>query len=446
MVKIPIKTLCLVLCFVEAAFLLAAQAIGSMVLILPCLICFLALIVWASIQNMAMPVCLFFLPFASLLKLGPDTLSFFTLALLIVYAICAVRGHRNVSIAHMVPGLLLVILTLIVKIAEGHAVTNEYVLFAISLLAVPFLITEIDAQRYDFYWVTMYFILGILLAAFSSLLLSNFPSIARYINVVGEVTVSRRAGFTYDPNFYSAHITIALSGVFVLLLNHVDKVKRIILIVTVVLLTYCGLLSVSKSFLLVSACVVFCWFFSFLFRKGRISAKILTILTLLIVLVYILSSSVFSDLLDLMLLRMSDSTTLSDFTTHRTDLWGSYMRAFGADPWLTLFGSGYSRVLVNDRAAHNTLIQAVFQFGLVGSICMAAWYVCLTRTLLTGSYRRRPDLAQTVILCIGCFGPWMGLDYLFCDETFLVPIYMCIAIRFLKQPPTPILAESSVDE
>lgn len=432
MVKIPIKTLCLCLCFAEAAFLLMAQAVGSVVLILPCLICFLALMMWSAMQNLAMPVLLFFLPFAPLLKLVPDTISFFTLGLLVVYTICMVRGYRNVRITHMVPALLLFVLTLIVKMVYGYEITNAYLLFMMSLLLVPFLITELDG-RYDFYWVTVCFILGIVTAAFASLLLADSPTVARYIHIFTEVTTHRRSGFYNDPNFYSAHITAALSGVLVLMLNQIDKIKRIVLFALAVLLLYCGLLSVSKSFMLISVCLLLCWLVFFLFRKGRISAKILTIVTLLIIFLYILSSSVFTDLLDLMFARLSKNATLSEFTTHRVDLWDSYIDAFKADPWLTWFGSGYSDVLVNDRAAHNTLLQSVFQLGLIGSGCMIAWYTCFARTMLSNSEARRPDFAQLAILGIGCFGPWMALDYLWFDEIFLIPMYLCIAVRFLNQ-------------
>lgn len=445
MVKIPIKTLCLVLCFAETSFLLAAQAIGSMVLILPCLVCYLALMVWAAIQHMAMPVFLFFLPFAPLLKLIPDTISFFTLGLLAVYAICMVRGYKNVRITHMVPALLLFVLTLVVKVAYKYDISNAYLLFVLSLLLVPFLVTELDG-RYDFYWVTVCFILGIVTAAFASLLLADSPTVARYIRIVTEATTHRRSGFYNDPNFYSAHITAALSGVLVLMLNKIDKIQRVVLCALTVLLLYCGLLSVSKSFMLISVCLLLCWLVSFLFREGRISAKILTIVTLLIVFLYILSSSVFTDLLDLMLARLSNNVTLSDFTTHRVDLWDSYINAFKADPWLTWFGSGYSDVLVNDRAAHNTLLQSVFQLGLIGSGCMIAWYVCFTRTMLSHSDARRPNFAQLAILGIGCFGPWMALDYLWFDEIFLIPVYLCIAIRFLNQSMVPAAAEQPSNE
>ena len=432
MLKLPFKTLFLCLCFVEAAWLLLAQALGSMVLLLPCLVCFLALMTWSAIQSMAMPVFLFFLPFASLLKLAPKTISFYTLALLLVYVVCMVKGWRNVRIGHMIPALLILGLTMMVKVINGFAITNSYILFMVSLLLVPFLSTELD-NRYDFHWLTLFFALGIITAALTSVMLADSPSIARYINVVLELGIHRQTGYYNDPNFYSAHITAALSSIFVLLLNQVERARRPIQIILMVLLFYCGLLSVSKSFMLISVCLLICWMMAFMSQRGRISAKIVMIIALLLVIGFVLSSSIFTDLLDLVIARLDNNVNMSDLTTGRVDLWANYISAFREDKWLLFFGNGYSDTLVGGRAAHNTLIQAVFLFGVVGFGMLIAWLVCFMRNMLDSPRIRRLDWAQGTILIMGCLGPWFALDYMFFDEFFLIPLYLSIAIRFLTR-------------
>lgn len=445
MLKIPIKTLCLCLCFAEVSCLLLAQALGSTVLLLPCLVGFMVLMLWSAFQNMAVPVFLFFLPFAPLLKMAPGTISFYTLALLAVYAFYAVKGCKNVRILHLVPALILIMATLSIKLLSGWEVTNTYILFVISLLLVPFLAAEMD-NRYDFYWLTLFFVLGIAAAALTSQMLADSSTIARYISIVNELGIDRRTGYYNDPNFYSAHITAALGGVFVLLLNQTDRVRRSVLAGAAVVLLYCGLLSVSKSFLLVSVCLIICWFLAFMSQRGRVSTKIVMMVTLFLVALFILSSSVFTDLLDLMMSRLDNATNLSDLTTHRVDLWEKYIRTLGSDGRLLLFGNGYSDTLVDGRAAHNTLIQAVFLFGIVGCAVLTAWIVFFVRNMLGDGPRvRRLDWAQGTILFLGCLGPWMALDYLFFDEFFLIPLYLCVAIRFLTRSPDalpqPVTAE-----
>ena len=432
MLKLSVKAWCLCLCFIEVIWLLAAQAIGSLVLLIPCLVCFVGIVVWAALRDLAVPMILFFLPFAPLLKMKPGTISFFTISLLIVYMVYVVKGSRNVRITHFVPALALMILTATVKVIKGYDFSNVYILFVISLLLIPFCVIEMG-ERDDFYYATVFFVLGIVTAALTSQMLSDSSTIARYINVIDEMGIQRRTGYYSDPNFYSAHITATLGGILVLLLNKIERIQRFVLVGMVVVLLYCGLLSISKSFLLVSVCLFICWFLAFLFQQGRISAKIVMIFTVLVIVAFILSSSVFTNLLDLMIFRLSKSTNLSDLTTHRVELWASYMRTLGEDPWMLWFGNGYSSVMVDGRAAHNTLIQSVYQFGLIGCGILAAWFVCFIRTMLNDSRSYRLGWAQSGILLIGSFGPWMALDYLFLDELFLIPLYVCIAIRFCSR-------------
>lgn len=432
MLKLPIKTLCLCFCFVEAAWLLLAQSLGSMALLLPCLVCFLVLAVWAAIKNMAMPVMLFFLPFAPLLKMRPGTISFFTIALLLVYAVYTVTGSRHVWIFHLVPALALVSMTLAVKILYGYSIDNTYILFAITLMLIPFLTREMDGG-YDFYWLTLFFVLGIALAAITARYLVVFPTITRYIVVNTSLGMVRWSGYYGDPNFYTTHITAAMSGVLILLLHNVKKSKMVALTLMTLVLFYCGLMSVSKSFLLVSVCLLLLWLADLLLRKGKVTVKLTLIFTLVIMGGFLLSSTVFTDMLGILLARFGQDTNLSEFTTGRTELWIGYITAITEDPLLLLFGKGYSDVTVSGDAAHNTLIQGVFQFGLIGSVLMLAWLVCFARTLLDGAQVRWNQVPQLAILFCGTFGPWLALDYLFFDEFFLLPIYVCVAVRFLSE-------------
>lgn len=432
MIAIRSKILFLIICFFEAIWLLLAQVSGNIILLLPCLGCFLALVIWAAIKGIVIPVLLFFLPFAPLLKLQPGTISLFTIALLAVYLIYIVMGSRNISIYHFIPGLCLIALTLAVKTLYGYSIDNSYILFAASILLIPFLARELEGV-YDFYWLTLFFTIGIAVAAITAQYLIIFPTINRYITthiVTGGV---RYAGYYGDPNFYSAHMTAALSGVLILLLNNVKKGKMIVVVLMAMLLLYCGFMSVSKTFLLVTVCLLLFWGIEIIFKKGKLSAKLMILLTFAVGVLFLLFSTAFTDLIDMMASRFGNGSNLSDFTTGRTEIWVQYLQAFADDPLLLFFGRGLTGVSINGRASHNTIIQAVFQFGIVGCICLIAWIVCYMRTLLADTKIRWNNLAQIFILLIGAFGPWVALDYLFFDEFFLLPIYVCAGIRFLTK-------------
>lgn len=436
MVSVKSKLPQLIICLFISVWLLFAQVIANSIVLIPCLLSFIILAVYSAYKQQAVLVLMFFFPFSPLLKLQPGTVSFFTIALVAVYLVYIVFSNRNITIVHFVPALLITILNLIVKVYKGYSIDNSFILFTVSLFVVPFLCKEIN-NKYDFYWLTVFFSVGIIFAAVSAEMLIGFPTITRYIETHSLLDIIRLSGYYGDPNFYSAHITAALSGVLVLLLNNKSKTRTVCLLVLTLLLLYCGFLSVSKSFLLVTITIAFFYFITLMFKSGKLSVKIVTMLTIVGAVVFLLSSTLFTDLVSMMVSRLGmGGDNLSDFTTGRIDLWQQYLTAFSEDPLLFLFGNGYTKVFINDRSSHNTIIQLVFQFGLVGGLMLLIWCVMYIKALLKGVTLRFGNITQIFILLIGSFGAWMALDYLFFDEFFLIPFYVCVAIGMISANQT----------
>ena len=125
--------------------------------------------------------------------------------------------------------------------------------------------------------------------------------------------------------------------------------------------------------------------------------------------------------------RFSYASNISELTTGRTDLWLKYLREFTHNGWLTLLGEGYTSITLENEASHNTVIQGIFQFGLLGFPALCAWIAFILKR--AGSGRLRHCRAKYVLLMgVGVVLPWMGLDILFFDEFFLLPIYAVIGI------------------
>ena len=432
MVNIQSRIILLITCIAEAAWLLLAQTSGSTLLLLPCLACFLALVAWTAIQGMALPVLMFFLPFSTLLKLRPGMISVFTIGLLLAYLVYTVRGIKNISIKHMVPALALMAMVLVVKTLYGEAIDNGFVLFFLSLLSVPFFKRELG-EKYDFYYLTVGFAVGIVIAALTARYLMGFPTIRQYIRTHEYTGMVRYSGYYGDPNYYSAHVTAALCGVLVLMTNTAKKLRVAFLMIFAVLLVYCGSLAVSKSFWLICIAGVMVWILTFLFQKGKLTAKITIFLALLVGVALLLSSTIFNEQVAMIIFRFSQDRNISDLTTKRTELWNRYMEVLLSDAKLLVFGRGMSQVLINDRAAHNTLIECVYQLGIVGSSALIVWFVCYVRSLLNNTVIAKKKFGLIAVLLIGVIGPWMGLDVLRADEFFLMPMYICVGLVFLSQ-------------
>lgn len=422
MTHIRPKTLTFAGCLVISLWLLVAQVLANTMLLIPCLLCFIALVLWACVKGMAVPALLFFLPWSPLLKITPGTMTVYTIALLAVLCVCFILGYKHMNAVYMLPALALLVLTLVVKLLYGYTITNSYILFFALLLIFP-LITREKNRQYDFYDLTLFFSVGIIIAALTSRFLVVFPTISRFIEMHSYQTYFRHAGFYGDPNFYSAHITAAMAGIMVLISRKNQFKRQILLTVMLVLLTYCGLISFSKTFVLIAISLVLLWIIHMLFQNGKVSAKLLTILSASVAGIFILSSTVFSELIDVVIGRFIDSAgSLSDFTTNRTDIWLDYFFELTNNPLLLLFGKGYTSIVLHFWASHNTIIQIIYQFGVVGTIFFLLWFWSYAKLVLK-SIKIKMFLPVMVLL-IGAFGPWLALDMLFFDEVFLVSFYV----------------------
>ena len=431
MISLRKKSFFLIGSLLVAIWLLVAQVIANTTLLIPCIVCFIALVIWASVNKIAIPVLMFFLPWAPLIKITPGTTSFYTIAMLLALLICVVLWRRHVNAVHFVPSLFLLAMTLIVKLIYGYSITNDFIVFFVFLFALPYLTVK-NEEKYGFYDLTVFFSVGIVLAAISAQQLNVFPTISRFIEVITIRDEIRLSGFYVDPNFYSAHITAAMSGIMILVLKEKQIKKRLVLLSLLALLTYSGFISVSKSFALVTVCVLIFWIMELLFQKEKFSVKAMLFLTITVGVLFVLFSTVFSDLLDMMLNRFFTSrTNISSFTTGRFEIWKNYLEKLSDNTLLLLFGIGYTNELINGRAAHNTLIQCIYQVGISGFVMIFSWFVCFLNTILGQKRLKFSHLIQTAILIVGSIGPWFALDMMFFDEFFLIPFFALVGIRYI---------------
>ncbi len=412
------------------AWLSFAQLISNWFLLISCLISFLAFVAWSALNDVALPVLMFFLPWSRLLKLRPGLTSFYTIALFIVLVLYSLVKRRNISSRHLLLAVFLMVITIIAKIGNGFSFDNSYILFFTFLMFFPILSIETE-EKYDFYFLTIFFVLGIVIAALLAKQMLVFPSISRFISVDSYQGINRLSGFYGDPNFYSAHISAALGGIMLLVLKEKDTRRRIALLVSLVVLLYCGLLSVSKSFFIISFILILLWITEALLMRGKISFKIALIFVVLICGMFVLSSTVFTNLIDAVTERFRNSGSAAALTTGRTELWGVYIKAIINDPWTLLFGKGYSNVLEGEKISHNTLIQIVYQFGLIGAPLLMMWEWQLFKRILDGIRLRYGTLMRVIIVIVGTIGPWLALDLLFFNEFFLMQFYLIWGIKYI---------------
>lgn len=217
------------------------------------------------------------------------------------------------------------------------------------------------------------------------------------------------------------------------------------LAILALVLLYCGLLSASKSFIIVTACLFLLWV-PILLEKGTSSSRFRLFVGLLCAGIIIASSSAFRALLQIVDDRFAQASNMSELTTGRTDLWRNYIHEFLNNPITLLFGEGYTSINLNNKASHNTLIQVVYQFGLIGMPLLISWVVISLRNLFTQLNAGHVKWKHALLMCVGVVLPWMGIDILQFDEFFLLPVYAVIGIAYSTRSTENKKLESSKGE
>lgn len=422
----------LICCVLLALGLCLAQVTGSTPLVLACLSGFLVLMALGAWYGSCTPLLLFFLPFAPLLKLAPGSVSFYTLALVAVCGVTFVKRKFALNVYCLVIALVLAVLTFMARLLGGNGLSLGYILFLFMLVLFPSVMAELR-QNVDFRKLTIFFALGIIIAALSAKQLLGYRNIARYITVDSWQKINRLSGYYGDPNFYSAQISAALSGVLLLFLREQKSSRKnlVMLLGLGVVLIYCGFLSGSKAFLITVATVGMIWLFRFMTMKGRLSRKLAVLGMLLLAFTVVVASGLFQEWWAVFMIRFRNVSSLSALTTGRTDLWISYGKRLMSSARLLLLGEGYADALVNGRASHNTLIQMIYQLGIPGTVLAFVWiYFYLRGVMRYHHIRLRLWRAEILMLLVGIFLPWMALDMLFFDEFFLIPMYALAGFVF----------------
>lgn len=423
-------------CIFLSALICLGQITANMILIAAFFAGLLAICIWACMKDIILPILLYFLPWSPLMKFYKGGISFFTVMLLVVCLAALIKNKMSLNMYQIVLTAMIAILTAIAKMVQENDIANSYIFFLAMLFLLPCITKRIDSDSFN--ETTIFFASGIITAALSAQQLVVYHNIAQYITVDSYLTITRLSGYYGDPNFYSAHITACLAGILMLLSREKDRVRQAVLIIVAVLLVYCGMLSASKMFVIVLACLFFFWIPVLMEKSGRGNGRLRMFVGILCAGGIFLSSSAFKELFRIIDDRFAyDAANVSRITTGRTDIWKNYLNYFIENIDVTILGEGYTPINLNGRASHNTVIQAVFQFGLIGIPLLAAWMYFFLKDIFQSAEKSKTDWRYAMLMCVGVALPWMSLDILFFDEFFLMSLYAAVGITCMsKSEPT----------
>lgn len=419
----------MLLCLCIAAVLCIGHITGSRLFVTFAMVVFMAAIVFTSMAGKALYLVCFFLAWAPLMKFEPGTMSLYTVGLIGVCVLTWLR-YRMMIQQYVLPAMALIMLTAVVRLFYGLGIDNSFIMFCIILLLFPVIGHDLH-KTYDFYHLNLFFSIGVISAALSACFLVQYSSIAKFIDVYSWNEITRYSGYYGDANFYSAHISAALAGLMIQFLGSRKRMWGSILLS--VLLLYCGFLSASKSFVITVAVIALLGILQIFNVRRNISDKIMTVMTVVAVVVGIVASNAFADVFRVIAIRFGNTSDLYSLTTGRSAIWMDYLRYMESNPVIIFFGKGYVNIFVAGHSTHNTLLQGVYQFGIVGLSIFIMWMVGLFKISLKSVKIERKQYLPCLILLVGVIMPWMGIDLLFFDEFFLMMFYISLGFKWIQE-------------
>lgn len=229
------------------------------------------------------------------------------------------------------------------------------------------------------------------------------------------IELTRFSGLAFDSNFY------ALSNYMVIayLLFCFDKLSRF-RICLIVFLVISGLQTVSKSYYLVIVVLLICYCLKNTTKIKKVLMFVL-IIGLGASLFVFISNKMGYNVIDLILDRFVVGGSFADNTTGRFEIWQSYIEMFSeASIKEIVFGFGFNATVT--VAAHNTIIEFFYYYGIVGCFIWGA-YLMYCWKLFSNNTKEFENKSIMVFVCL-----FVGVFFLsaYTYEAFAMGLSICL--------------------
>ncbi len=335
----------------------------------------------------------FLLPVASIMKFYVGSMSYYTVFFFLT-VVKMVIAHRKIDLRLFALAVLFVVYNFVFSGTRG--ITTLITMVAGSLILYYVRQENISAKT-----ITFAFAAGICLASCIALLQQSLPIVNRFIQgemlKMGDGEYAHRfSGLSGNPNYYTMDIIMVQAALLVLMFR---EQKQTLCLIGFGILSVFGFMSISQSYLLTWILLVFCWFLLSLKKGigGVLKFVFIGVLMLAVVAVFAF------DYLEAFAFRLRGSQgSISSVTTGRTDIWKDYFEVIFGNMKVLFFGSGFGQTIASKRGAHNTYIESIFVFGIVGSSVLLGMLKASMRKILTARIMWVPVLMLLVrMMAIG---------------------------------------------
>lgn len=252
----------------------------------------------------------------------------------------------------------------------SDGISVSYLLTLLSIITMLIAISQIKLidviEVYNCY-IAM-FCLSLVLGFF----VKYIPDLDVLIRKATTDGVNRYTGIAWDTNFLALQCVCNI-GVLLTLIEQRQK-HKILYIATLAFVLICGVLTVSKMFILVLCVVYVLWLLT---SKTKIIYKLFTVcgLFLIVVFAYVILPKDHSIhvIIDRVLSIFKSGGGLNSFTTGRWNIWMAYLNDWISSIKKFFIGAGvYYQSVYNGYSAHGFYVEILYQFGIIGAILLAS--------------------------------------------------------------------------
>ena len=281
-----------------------------------------------------------------------------------------------------------------------------------------------ETEQADYPVMINFFKDGFIISAIIGLFKDYIPSVSRlfdsdFVNDSGSVdpnVFQRYFGLTYDPNFFTV-----VNCVLIAIILFTTKRFTVKELIQLLFLSVTGIMTFSKSYLLLIAFIIGVYVFK---RSRHVGRN--TVIFFGVIVTFILIENIMQvDLISVVTGRFKTFSESGDLTTGRLELWKDYLIYIFKSPYILFFGEGFNAVALNVKAAHNSYIDFVYRFGIIGSVLWLIYFVMSYRTVYK-KQQGRNDLATNMPLLICLIG------FMFLSAFSFQQLWCCFCLSFFS--------------
>ena len=235
----------------------------------------------------------------------------------------------------------------------------------------------------------------------------------------------RFKGLFTDPNYYFSCVIVAIALIIVLYIS--KEVNATFFVSIFSGLTFFGLITYSKTFLIVYIFTCFFYMFVSLKRKRYLIAVIFGFLFLFVLF------NIMSNKLELFVVireRFTESDDLNSLTSGRADAWENYLEYIFANAKTLILGEAFNASMLNGIGTHNLAIELLYFTGIIGLALFVAFLCASVKNSMVNNFPEtcayKGVMKYGVILVFVI--TYMSLQAAFSSPMYIQWILVCVGI------------------